>query len=812
MKYGYFDDKEKEYVITTPTTPLPWINYLGCENFFTLISNTGGGYSFYKDAKLLRLTRYRYNNVPQDSNGHYIYIKDGDTVWNPGWQPTRCPLDSYSCRHGLGYSVLTGEKDRIRAEVTAFVPLGDTCEILRLKIKNESPETRRLSVYSYVEFCLWNAMDDMTNFQRNLSTGEVEIDGSTIYHKTEYRERRNHYAIFHVNAPVDAYDTDRASFLGAYGGPQDPEGIRNGHLSNSRASGWSPVGAHEIGLSLSAGEEKTFIFLLGYVENPKDQKWESPGVINKTPAKAMTARYENDVQVETALTALKTYWGKLLSKFTVQTPEDKFNRMVNIWHQYQCMVTFNMSRSASYYESGIGRGMGFRDSSQDLMGFLHLIPGKARERLLDIASTQFPDGSAYHQYQPLTKKGNLDVGSGFNDDPLWLIAGVSAYVRETGDLSILDEMTPFDNDESLAAPLMEHLDRSFNYTVTHKGPHGLPLIGRADWNDCLNLNCFSEEPGESFQTFGPSEGPKAESVFIAGMFVKYGKEYASICSLRGENEKADHALQEVALMEKTVLTAGWDGEWFIRAYDAFENKVGSKECAEGQIYIEPQGFCVMAGIGKETGEAAKALKSVEEKLETKYGVMILQPAYSKYYVNLGEVSSYPPGYKENAGIFCHNNPWISIAETELGHGNRAFSIYKKITPAYLEDISEVHRTEPYVYSQMVAGRDAVHFGEGKNSWLTGTASWTFVDASQYILGVYPDFGGLRLRPCIPSDWKELTIRREFRKAFYNITVKNPDGLDGGNVKIEVNGQAVDGNVIPVQPEGSEAEVTVTLIR
>ena len=790
MKYGYFDDQNKEYVITTPKTPLPWINYLGCEEFFTMISNTGGGYSFYKDAKLLRLTRFRYNNTPKDSNGHYFYIKDGDTIWNPGWQPTQTPLDDYKTRHGIGYSVLYGEKNKIAAEVTAFVPIGDNCEILKVSVTNKDASPRSISLFSYVEFCLWNAMDDMTNFQRNYSTGEVEIDGSTIYHKTEYRERRKHYAIFSVNAPVDAYDTNRDSFLGVYGSPAAPEAIQAGKLTNSHASGWSPIGAHEL--------------------DQKEDKWEAPGIVNKTRAKEMLARYATAEKADEALAALKAYWTNLLSTYSAVTPEDKFTRMVNTWHQYQCMVTFNMSRSASYYESGIGRGMGFRDSSQDLFGFVHLVPDKARQRLLDIAATQFPDGSAYHQYQPLTKRGNLDVGSGFNDDPLWLIAGVSAYIRETGDYSILDEITPFDNDDALAAPLMEHLNRSFNYTATHKGPHGLPLIGRADWNDCLNLNCFSDEPGESFQTTGPSEGPVAESVFIAGMFVKYGREYVEILKHHGDTGLIEAAEKEIAEMEKTVLTAGWDGKWFLRAYDAFSEKVGSHECEDGQIFIEPQGFCVMAGIGKETGEAATALKSVEEKLESEYGIMILQPAYKEYHLNLGEVSSYPPGYKENAGIFCHNNPWVSIAETELGHGNRAYSIYKKITPSFLEDKGEIHRTEPYAYCQMVAGRDAQNFGEGKNSWLTGTASWTFINASQYILGVYPDFDGLRMRPCIPSDWKEFSVRRVFRGAVYNITVKNPDGLEGGNVAITVNGEPIEGSVIPPQPKGSEVEVTVVI--
>ena len=688
MKFGYFDDASREYVITTPKTPLPWINYLGCNDFFSLISNTCGGYTFYKDAKLLRLTRYRYNDVPSDINGKYFYIKDGGCVWNPGWKPTQTELDGYECRHGIGYSRFTGCKNELEASVLTFVPMDDNCEVSQIRLTNKSSETKDVSLFSYVEWCLWNADDDSRNFQRNLNTGEVEVIGSAIYHKTEYRERRNHYAVYSVNAPVDGFDTSRDAFLGAYRGVAEPEAVENGKCTNSLASGWSPIASHQLHMSIAPGETKSFVFVLGYIENPEEEKWESPGVINKKPAERMLAKYRTDADVERAFAALNDYWTGLLSKYSVKSSNEKVDRMVNIWHQYQCMVTFNMSRSASYYESGIGRGMGFRDSCQDLLGFVHLIPDRARQRIIDIASTQFQDGSAYHQYQPLTKKGNSDIGSGFNDDPLWLIAGASAYIRESGDTSILTEMVPFDNDMSVAAPLMNHLKRSFDYTVNHKGPHGLPLIGRADWNDCLNLNCFSAHPGESFQTFGPSEGPVAESVFIAGMFVKYGEEYAQLCELMNDSAEAERARAEVKVMYDTILKEGWDGDWFVRAYDAHSHKVGSKECEEGQIYIEPQGFCVLAGVGVEEGLAEKALDSVKEKLDTKYGVMLLQPAYTKYHLELGEVSSYPPGYKENAGIFCHNNPWVSIAETVIGRGSRAFEIYRKTCPAYV--LSLIH--------------------------------------------------------------------------------------------------------------------------
>jgi len=790
MKFGHFDDQTKEYVITSPETPLPWINYLGNESFFSLISNTCGGYSFYKDAKLLRLTRYRYNNVPADTDGRYYFIRHNGTVWTPAWQPVKTELDSYECHHGLGYSRFVSSKDKILADLTAFVPLHETLEVNRLVLTNKNEKEESLDLTSYVEFCFWNAVDDSTNFQRNLSLGEVEVCGSELYHKTEYRERRNHFAYYTVNAPIDGFDTSRDDFLGVYGSIEHPKSVYEGVSHNSVASGGAVIGSHHLKVTLAPGESKSFIFLLGYSENPSDDKWEAPNVIKKENARAAIARFSTDTQVDAALTDLKEYWQNLLSTYTLESSDEKLNRMVNIWNQYQCMVTFNMSRSASYFESGTGRGMGFRDSCQDLLGFVHLIPNRARQRILDIAATQFEDGSAYHQYQPLTKKGNSDIGSGFNDDPLWLIAGTAAYIKETGDLSILTEQVDFNNDPSLARPLMEHLKRSFDYTLTHLGPHGLPLIGRADWNDCLNLNCFSKEPGESFQTFGPSEGPVAESVFIAGMFVKYGREYAQINELLGEKEEATRAMNAVDQMYDTILDAGWDGEWFLRAYDAFGEKVGSKECEEGQIYIEPQGFCILADVGVNDGQAEKALNSVKERLDTKYGIVLQQPAYTTYHLNLGEISSYPPGYKENAGIFCHNNPWVSIAETRIGRGNRAFEIYRRTCPAYIDEISDIHKTEPYVYSQMIAGKDAPKHGEAKNSWLTGTAAWTFVNVSQYILGIRPTFDGLEIDPCIPSELNEFIVKRIYRGATYEIHVANPNRVEKGIAAVKVNGKEI----------------------
>ena len=811
MKYGYFDDAAREYVITNPETPYPWINYLGNHDFFSLISNTAGGYTFYKDAKFRRLTRYRYNNVPVDDGGKYFYIKDGDTVWSPGWKPVKTPLDHYECRHGLSYTKIKGAKNGIEAEVLFFVPLNFHGEIQNVRIKNTTTEKKTIKLFSFIEWALWNAEDDMTNFQRNFSTGEVEVEDSVIYHKTEYRERRNHYAFHSVNVPTQGFDTDRDAFVGLYNGFHEPQAVLSGKPSNSIAHGWAPVASHYLEIDLEPGEERSLIFMLGYVENPENEKWESKGVINKTRAKAMIAQYDSGEKIEKALDELKTFWDDLLSKYILDSHDEKLNRMVNIWNQYQCMITFNMSRSASYFESGIGRGMGFRDSNQDLIGFVHQIPERARERIIDIASTQFPDGGCYHQYQPLTKRGNNAIGGGFNDDPLWLILGTTSYIKESGDFDILDEMVPFDNDMSLARPLFDHLTVSFDHVINNLGPHGLPLIGRADWNDCLNLNCFSKDPNESFQTTeNNTEGSKAESLMIAGLFVVYGQDYVDLCRVLGKDEEAARAQKHVDNMTEAIKKHGWDGEWFLRAYDFYGNKIGSKENLEGQIYIESNGWCSMAGIGKEEGMVEKALDSVKERLDSKYGIVLLYPAYTKYYIEYGEISTYPPGYKENGGIFCHNNPWIMIGETVIGRGNRAFDYYKKIAPAYLEEISDLHRTEPYVYSQMIAGKEAYKPGEAKNSWLTGTAAWNFYTITQYILGIQPEYNGLLIDPCIPGEWNGFTVNRKFRNAVYEITVENPGHVSKGVDSVIVDGKEISGNVVPVFSDNRTHQVKVIM--
>ncbi len=910
--FGYFDDKNREYVITDPATPFPWINYLGNEDFFGLISNTAGGYDFYKDAKFRRITRYRYNGVPMDAGGRYFYIKESPTPdpsrggegssysepWSPGWKPCKTPLDSYECRHGMNYTRITGSKNGVEASVLFFVPLKTWAEVQKLTLTNKSGDTKRLKLFSFTEWCLWNAATDMENFQRNWSTGEVEIEkaplsppeggttpsatksieapsgavggATTIYHKTEYKERRNHYAYYALtNAEAQGFDTDRESFIGLYNDFSNPQCVMAGKPSNSVAHGWSPIASHYVEVELQPGESKDFIFVLGYEENEQEKKFSSPTpsrpspqplpvregsiysqdgntatevttplphregsgegllltslgsldhtIINKEKAHAVISRFSTVEAVDAAFAELRAMWDGLLSKFTVESGDERLDRMVNIWNQYQCMITFCFSRSASFFESGVGRGMGFRDSNQDLVGFVHQIPSRARQRIIDIASTQFPDGGCYHQYQPLTKRGNNDIGGGFNDDPCWLIFGTVAYIKETGDFSILDEPVPFDNQPGTEVSLFEHLRISFNHVVENLGPHALPLIGRADWNDCLNLNCFSWDPNESFQTTeNNSEGSKAESLMIAGLFVLTGKQYVELCrelagSVHGGNAavyrtEADRAQGCIDTMVEAVKKHGWDGEWYLRAYDFYGNKIGSKECEEGKIFIESQGFCTMAGIGLEEGMVDKALDSCKKHLDCEHGMVLNNPAFTRYYVEMGEISSYPAGYKENAGIFCHNNPWVIIGETVARRGNDAWEHYTKIGPAWIKD-QQLHKVEPYVYCQMVAGKDAAKPGEGKNSWLTGTAAWNWLTITQYILGIRPTYDGLEIDPCIPSTLKEYRVHRVLRDAEFEITVKNPDGKQSGVTSVTLDGKTVErGRAIKATPGKHVVEV------
>ncbi len=813
MQYGSFDDDAREYVITRPDTPLPWLNYLGQDDFFGLCTNTGGGYTFYRDAKLRRLTRYRYNDIPADNNGRYLYIRDGDCIWNPGWKPTKTPLDAYECRVGPGYTHIASAKNGVEVSLRFFVPPGETAEIWSVEIRNASSVAKDLDLFSYVEFCFYEALNDMTNYQRTYSIGQVEVDASVVYHTTEYRERRDHYTLFACTAETAGFDTDRDAFLGPHNGLHEPRAVQRGAATNSIAHGWNPIGSHHLKLSLAPRETASFAFVLAYIEqDPDTPKFAPDGSLNKTKGQALLQRYTDPRAVDAAFDSLRARWDDLLSAFQVNCPSAPMMRMANTWNQVQCMATFNLSRAASMYETGIGRGMGYRDSNQDLLGFVHIIPERARERILDIAATQESSGACFHQYQPLTKQGNAEIGSGFMDDHLWLILSTCAYIRETGDTAILDAVIGYADEpaDAKTATLLDHLQLSLRFTLDNQGPHGLPLIGHADWNDCLNLNCFSTEPNESFQTAAHSADDRtAESLMIAGLFLYACRDMAALYRHLDRPTLADSADRDHAQMLAAVEEHGWDGAWYRRAYDAAGQPIGAADSAEGRIYIESQGWCLLGGAGQDNGRADKALDSVHEHLFTPHGCVLQQPPYATYHLELGEVSSYPPGYKENAGVFCHNNPWVQLALLERGQAERAYDYYLSICPAARTDF-DIYRCEPYVYAQMIAGKDAATPGEAKNSWLTGTAAWTFLSVSHGFLGIRPDFDGLRIDPCIPADWDGFTVTRRFRGATYHITVRNPHHCRRGICELRIDGRSVPGNSIPVAPSGTTVQVEATL--
>ncbi len=816
--YGRFDDAAREYVITRPDTPMPWLNYLGQDDLFGLCTNTGGGYTFWRDAKLRRLTRYRYNNVPYDVGGRYLYVHeetpDGPLVWNPGWKPMKVTPDTYECRHGLGYTRITGTKHGVEVSQLMFVPPGEDTELWQVRVRNTSPEEKVLRLYSFVEFAFYEALNDMTNLQRTYSIGEVQVAGSTIVHTTEFRERRDHYTAFGCTADITGFDTSREAFVGIHEGLHEARVPLAGAATNSLARGWNPIGSHEVSLRLAPGEERDFAFVLAYVADV-EPKFTAPMQPNLAPAADIVGAYTEPGALDAAFDRLREYWDARLGAFQADTPDPHATRMLNTWNQYQCMATFNLSRSASLFETGIGRGMGFRDSNQDLLGFVHMIPERARQRILDIAATQLSDGTCYHQYQPLTKRGNADVGGDFYDDHLWLVLSSTAYLKETGDFSILDEPCAFADVETAegdqpASTLLDHLETSIAYTMAKRGPHGLPLIGHADWNDCLNLNCFSTEPNESFQLAGDVEGSAAESVMIAGLFLYAARAMVAMYSHLGRVGDAERMQANYDEMLRAVETEAWDGQWYTRAFDAAGNPVGSHHNREGQIFIESQGWAVLGGAGHDNGRARAAMEAVHERLNTEHGVVLQQPAYTEYHVELGEITSYPPGVKENAGIFCHNNTWIHLGWCLLGEGDRALEYYLSVCPSAQEDRIDDYRLEPYVYAQTIDGKDSPTFGQAKNSWLTGTAAWTFVVISQGILGVQPDYDGLRIDPCIPTPWRGFTATRRFRDSTFTIEVRNPDGVSKGVRELLVDGQRVDGQTIPVPTEPADVVVTVTL--
>jgi len=783
MQYGYFDQRNREYVITRPDTPTPWINYIGSGKYGGIVSNTGGGYSFHKDPQYRRVTRYRYNNIPMDRPGRYIYLRDAATgeYWNPGYQPVQKKLDAYCCRHGLGYTVLEGEYKGIASSVTYFVPDDKDFEIWLVKVKNLANVPKKLQVFSYAEFCFWDAVKDQQNVDwvQQINQGRFN-DGIITWHPHHEDKAA---AFVATGADINSYDTNLESFIGRYRSEANPIAVEQGMCSNSVSYRMNGVGAFCVDLSLGKHEETELVFILGFAED-------------KTMIKSEIDPYLKPEAAHEALQRLKDHWNSYLGKLKVETPDEEMNLFVNMWNQYQCKTTFNWSRFVSLYQLGLGRGMGIRDSAQDTLGVMHTIPDQAKELIIKLLRCQYTDGRIYHLFFPLTGEGGegdapVKKFDWYSDDHLWLALAVNAYVKETGDFAFLEEKVVY-NDKKTEGTVWEHLGKALDFTNTYRGPHGLALAGRADWNDTLNLDI-----GNGI----------AESVFTSMLYCRSALEMIEMAEYLKKDEDASRFRAMYDDMKQAIENTCWDGEWYIRAFDDNGKVIGSKENEFGKIFINSQTWAVLGRVA-EGQRSRKCLDSMYEWLNSEYGIVKVYPGFRKFDDDMGGITTYPPGAKENGGIFVHTNPWAMVAEAMEGNGDRAYQYYRQVLPARRNEDADLFEVEPYVYCQNILGKEHPQFGIGRNSWLTGGAAWNLVAATQYILGIRPDYDGLIVDPCIPSSWSGFRAMRVFRGAVYNIEVRNPDHVCKGVKKILVNN--VECDKIPLQPEGESCDILVIM--
>ncbi len=797
MQYGYFDDEAREYVITRPDTPRSWSNYLGTTEYGAIITNNAGGYSFYKSAAQGRFTRIRFNSIPIDQPGRYLYLRDQETgdFWSGSWQPVGKPLNEYqsTCRHGTAYTIITSAYSEIETEATYFVPLGAAYEVWLLRVKNAGSRPRSLRAFTYVEFSSeWHGWHDTFNLQYSQYIVDCGFEDGVISHAMcphlperpddfQHRDQGRHCFLALVGATATGFETDRETFVGTYGSLERPATVLAGACQGSLAHGDNGCGTVQVDLELQPGESREFLVLVG---------------VGKGAVAGESARHEMaSVEIARgALARLKAHWHERLGALTVKSPDSEFDSMINVWNAYNCLITYAWSRAASLVYSGERDGLGYRDTVQDLLGVLPAIPEEAGERLTLMLTGQLSNGGAMPVVKPFAHHPGREKPPEDDeyraDDCLWLFDTVPAYIKETGRLDYLDEVLPFADDGQ--GTVLQHLRRALEFNWNRRGAHGLPCGLSADWNDCLRL------------------GYRGESLFVTFQLRHGFRTYEEICTRLGREAESAWAREHLNELDAAIQRHAWDGEWFVRAYTEAGDVIGSRHSEEGKIYLNSQSWAVLSGAATPE-QAERALSAMHEHLVTEYGALLCTPPYKKASTDIIRATLFNPGMKENGGIFCHPQGWAVMAECAVGHGDRAYALYRAYMPAAFNARAEIRQIEPYVHCQSTHGRGSRRFGASRLPWLSGTAAWSYFAATQSILGIRPDWDGLRIDPVIPSAWRSFRVIRRFRGATYDIRVDNPAGVERGVKKLLVDGTPNEPRLpLRVQEPGSTALVQVTL--
>ncbi len=797
MRYGYFDDTAKEYVITRPDTPKSWSNYLGSTEYGAIITNNAGGYSFMKSGGMGRFMRIRFNSIPMDQPGRYLYFHDQEThdYWSASWQPVGKPFDTYKsvCRHGTAYTVIASEYRKIVSEVTYFVPLNKLFEIWKVTITNNDKKLRKLSSFTYTEYAgTWNAVDDLLNIQYVQYIATMRCINGIIDHGTNvniphmpdnFKEKDQGRHTFQALAgtEVSGFDTDRDAFLGPYRTYANPLTVENGKCSGTEGYGDNPCGCLQTDFELQPGESKGFLVIMGIGKAAEE-------------GRAAADEFSNIKKADLELDKLKEYWHSRMQGFHAITPDQELNSTINTWGIYNSLITFAWSRAASLIYSGIDRdGLGFRDTVQDFLGVLHAIPGEAGQRLELMITGQVSTGGAMPVVLPFHHNPGHEPAPAEDDyrsdDSLWLFNAVPAYIKETGDIDFYRKVLPFSDKGE--AKVFGHLRRAIEFSLERSGKHGMPFGLRADWNDCLKF------------------GKNGESVFVA-LQLRYAlSEYIEIAQLLKETEEVQWGKQNLENLDNNLQKYAWDGDWFMRGYRQDGMKFGSKECNEGKIYLNPQAWAVISKAAQ-NDQAKTAMDNVFKYLFTGYGIALCDPPYTDTDYTIVRAQLFNPGLKENGGIFIHTQGWAVIAEAMLGRGNRAYQYLRAYLPAAYNSKAEIREIEPYVVCQSTHSKFSPKYGTSRLPWLSGSATWTFYAISQYILGIRPDYEGLRIDPCIPAEWKELTVERTFRNKRFTITIINRSGVEKGVAKIILNGKSIDNNLIFIDQANDTNQVDVIM--